>query len=90
LTCISYSQFKKINPSAQLILDGYCLDGCSGGNPLSYEFKIFYTYQNLITTSSDSIVWYGIYSNGFSANNSLATGRIKQKNEYFERSLNNN
>ena len=58
LTCISYSQYKKINPSSQIIIDGLCLEGCSNSNALySYEFNIFYTLNQNDMSSTNNIIW---------------------------------
>ncbi len=58
MTCISYSQYKKINPSSQIIIDGLCLEGCSNPNDLfSFEFNIYYTLNQNEMSSTNNIIW---------------------------------
>ena len=58
MTCISYSQYKKINPSSQIIIDGICLEGCSGPNVLfSDEFNIYNTLNQNDMSSTNNIIW---------------------------------
>jgi hypothetical protein len=44
-TCFPYYSYMLINPSAQLIIDGFCKEGCEPGDNIEYKYR-FYTGQS--------------------------------------------
>ena len=53
-TCIPYSNFKKVNPSSTIIVDGACTSGCPDLTVLTYAYTVSFTLQENLTSS---VVW---------------------------------
>ena len=61
LTCIPYSAYKKVNPSSQIIIDGFCMEGCAT-NTIAYKYSVYFTYDLNLTTDNK---WQSMKNLGF-------------------------
>ncbi len=52
-TCFPHNSYMLINPSSQLILDGFCKEGCRPDDTIEYSYNV---YSGNLTNSLD-IYW---------------------------------